>query len=545
MANRSLVITALGLLTAVILSACSQQASTAPTTSTKTWSRMEGDVISTMDPSISTDAISGQALTDTMDGLYRYVGAKLVPSVATKVVTPTNNGLTYTFTLRKSTWTDGTPVTAADFAYSWTRTVNPATKSQYAYLFSGVKNADAIMAGQAEPDTLGVRAVNATTFEVTMERPVPYFNSMLTHSAFLPESEAAVKKYGAKYGTNADSILTNGPYTLKDWNGTSNTWTEVKNPKYWNAKNVGVDTIKVQVVLDPATALNLYNTNKLDDVALSGQQAGQAKSNPAYVGLKQSTTAYLELNQTKIAAFKNQQIRQAFSYAIDRNAFIQKVLNNGSLPATGVTPSGLASAPGDSNADFATAAATTTKAYTAYSPSKAKASFEAGMKALGLTELSVELLTDDSELAKQTAEYLQSTLETNLPGLTINIATVPFKTRLTRSQEGQFDLVMSLWGADFPDPITFLDLFTSDNSYNNGNWSNADYDRLIQASKTTDANNPAERWADLLQAQRILTEQQGVVPLYQRVAAHLTRQTISGMTYSPANQYNFVGASLK
>lgn len=529
----------------LLLMACSPTATAPTTTATTTWSRMESDVIATMDPSLATDSISAQALTDTMDGLYRYEGPKLVPSLATKVVSPTNNGLTYTFTLRNSTWSDGSALTANDFVYSWRRTVNPATKSEYAYLFSGIKNADAIVAGDAQPNTLGVRAVNAHTFEVTMERPVPYFNSMLTHFAFLPESQTAVEKYGAKYGTSSSTILTNGPYTLTDWNGTSNTWTEQKNARYWNASKVGIDTIKVQVVKDPATALNLYNTGKLDDVVLTGQQAAQATSSPDYVALKQSRTTYLHLNETKIAAFKNLQIRQAFSYAIDRPTFIAQVLKNGSLPATGVTSSGLAVDPEDGKTDFAAVAASTTQAYTTYDPAKARSSFEAGMQAIGQTSLNLELLTDDTEVAKQTAEYLQNTLESNLPGLKLTIVTVPFKTRIQRSRDGQFDVVISGWGADFPDPITFLDLFTTGNSYNDGNWSNADYDRLIQASKTTNANDPVARFADMVQAQTILTEQQGAVPLYQQVAVHLRRQTITGLTYSPASTYNFVGASLK
>ena len=157
----------------------------------------------------------------------------------------------------------------------------------------------------------------------------------------------------------------------------------------------------------------------------------------------------------------------------------------------------------------------------------------------------MELLTDDTTNAKRSAEYFQSALEQNLPGIKVTIATVPFKTRLSRSQNGQFDMVITAWSADFPDAISFLDLFTSDNAYNDGKWSNAEYDALIKQSKTTDANNPTARWNTLLKAQELLTKEQGVVPLYQRVQTTLQRKTISGLKYNPTNSYDFVNAKVK
>ena len=525
-----------------ILAACGGSKSSS--TSSNTWNRMESDVISTMDASKNTDAISGQALNDTMEGLYHYEGTKLTPGLATKVTKATNNGLTYTYKLRKSTWSDGSKLTAQDFVYGWKRTVDPATKAQYAYLFSGIKNADAIMAGKMKADTLGVKAINDQTFEVTLEKPIPYFNTMLTNPAFFPQSEKAVKKYGAKYGTNSKAILTNGAYTLSGWNGTGNSWTETKNPKYWNAKNIHIKTIKTQVVKDSSTALNLYNSKKLDQVTLGGQQAASAKSNKDYKALKQTSAFYLELNEKKVPAFKNVKIRQAISYALDRDQYIKKVLNDGSLASTGVTPAGLMSDPSDSSVDFAKTAAKGTSQYTKYDPAKAKALFKEGLKEVGQSSLNLELMTDDTTNAKTTAEYLQNVLEKNLPGMKVTTATVPFKTRLTRSSSGQFDMVITAWGADFPDAISFLDLFTSDNSYNDGKWSNAQYDALIKKSKTTDATNATARWNDLVEAQQLLTKDMGVVPIYQRVLSTLQSPKISGLTYSPANSFNYTGAKL-
>jgi oligopeptide transport system substrate-binding protein len=528
-----------------LLTACSTSSKSSSGASAKTtWSRMEGDIISTMDPSMITDAISGQAATDTMDGLYRYDGSDLQPAVAKSVAKPTDNGTVYTYNLRNSKWSNGDDVTASDFVFAWRRTVDPATKSQYAYLYSGVKNADKIMAGKAKASTLGVKALSKDKLQVTLEHPIPYFNTMLVNPAFFPQSEKAVGEYGKKFGTQSKYLVFNGPYKLTGWNGTNNSWKEVKNPTYWNANNVHIDQINVTAIKDPSTAMNLYQSGKLDDASLTGDQAAVAKSKPDYQGVKQASTFYLELNEKKIPAFKNTKIRQAIGMSINREEYIKKVLQDGSIDAPNVTPQGLAQDP-STKEDFSKEAAKGYSQYTQYNPKEAKTLWTAGLKEANLKTLSVELLTDDTDNAKKSGEYLQNTLEKNLPGLKVTIATVPFKTRLSRSQNGQFDMVMGGWSADFPDPITFLDLFTTDGSYNDGKWSNAQYDKLIEQSKTTYATDAEKRWQALIQAQQILTKEQGIIPIYQRVQAHLVNPKVQNLKTAPGGSYNFVGVTLK
>ncbi|KRL08885.1 oligopeptide ABC superfamily ATP binding cassette transporter, substrate-binding lipoprotein [Schleiferilactobacillus perolens DSM 12744] len=530
-----------------LLSACSgnKSSSTGSTGAKTTWSRMEGDIISTMDPSLITDAISGQAATDTMAGLYRYDGSDLQPDLATAVVKPTNSGKTYTFKIRNAKWSNGDAITANDFVFGWRRTVDPATKSQYAYLYSGIENADAIMAGKKKASTLGIKAVNKSTVEVTLEHAIPYFETMLVNPAFFPQSEKAVDQYGSKYGTQSKYLVFSGPYKLVGWNGTNNSWKETKNDSYWDKKNVHIDQINVTAIKDPSTAYNLFKSGKLDDASLTGDQAAQAKSDPSYQGVKQASTFYLEMNEKKIPAFKNTKIRQAISMTINREEYIKKVLQDGSIVAPNLTPSGLATDPATKK-DFSAEAAKTGSQYTKYNPKEATKLWTEGLKEAGLKDLNIELLTDDGENSKKTGEYLQNTFEKNLPGLKVSISTVPFKTRLARSTAGQFDMVMGGWSADFPDPITFLDLFTSNNSYNRGKWSNAEYDKLIDESKTTYANNAEKRWDVLLQAQELLTKEQGVIPIYQRVQAHLVKQgKISGLKTTPGGAYDFVGATVK
>ncbi|KRM71614.1 peptide ABC transporter substrate-binding protein [Lacticaseibacillus brantae] len=527
---------------ALFLVACGGNQSSS-STDTKTWSRMEGDVISSMDSAVVTDAISGQALVDTMDGLYRYAGSDLQPAMASKIVTPTNDGKTYTFKLRDAKWSNGDPVTAQDFVFAWKRAIDPKTKSQYAYLFSGIVNADDIMAGKKAASTLGVKAIDDKTFEVTLDHAIPYFGTMMVNPVFFPQNQKVVEKAGKNYGTNSDNIVSNGPFILKNWNGTGNSWNEVKNKDYWNAKNVKLNKINVQVIKDPSTAMNLYQSGKLDDATLSGAQAAQAKTMKDVTALKQATTFYLELNEKKTPALKNEKLRQAISMSLNRKEFIDKVLQDSSVAPTGLVPENLAKNP-TTGEDFSKEAAKTTSQYTKYDKTEAKKLWSEGLKETNVKSLNLELLTDDTDVAKKSSEYFQSALE-DLPGLKLTISSVPFKTRLTRSQNGQFDMVISAWGADFPDPITFLDMFTSSNSYNNGKWSNADYDKLIADSKGKDATNPEARWNDLLKAQEILTKEQGIIPIYQRAQTHLVNKKMHDLQYSPANMYNFVNAYLK
>jgi oligopeptide transport system substrate-binding protein len=523
------------------LSACGQKKQA---TSTTTWNRMEANSIITMDTSLMTDAVSGQALVDTMDGLYRYSGQKLEPAIAKSIAKPTNKGLTYTISLKHTKWSNGDPLTAQDFVYAWKRTIDPATKSQYAYLYSGIKNADDIMAGKKSADTLGIKALSDYKLEITLDRAMPYFKTMMVAPPFFPQNSKVVKKYGKKYGTNAKDLLTNGPYTLKGWDGNSDQWTEVKNKNYWNAKNVHIKTLHVQVVKEPSTAMNLYNDNKLDQATLSGATALQAKKMSAYTPQKRSATAYMVLNQKRSKVLRNLKVRQALAMAFNRQQFIKKVLNDGSTPATGVVPAGLSADP-STGEDFAKESAAGTTAYTSYNKAKAQKLWNEGLKELGVTKVTLEMLTNDTEAARHNAEYFKGVYEANLPGLTVKITTMPQQSAIQASKDGDFDLGLTAWGADFPDPINFLNLFTTGASGNDGGYSNKAYDKLITESGTTYAQNDTKRWDTLIQAQKLLTKDVGVVPIYQQIQVTLQRHSIHNLKYSPTSTYDFVNAYLK
>lgn len=501
------------------------------------------DTIPTMDPSTCTDLIGGQALYDTQEGLYRYHGKQLQPGISTKIVKPTNGGLTYTFPLRKNAqWSDGSPVTAEDFVYGWQRTVNPKTKSQYAYIYNGIKNAQDINAGKKPVSSLGVKALNKHTLQVTLDKPMPYFNKLIMNPVFSPQSKKMVQQAGKKYGTDSKDLAYNGPYKLENWSGPNNSWTEVKNDKYWNAKNVKVKKINFQVTKDTTTSMNLFQSKKLDYTQINGDNAKQMKSDKHFNTQPQTSTYYFEFNQKKNPMLKNAKIRQAMSMSINRRQLTKKVLGSGT-PATSLVPAGMSNDPATKQ-DFNTEVAPSGRVATQYNPNQAKELWKQGLAETGMTgkDVKITLLGDDSAISKQQDEFLQNNLE-QLPGLKISLNNVPFKTRLSRSANGDFDMTVSSWTADFPDPLTFLQLFKTGNTENYGKWSNQQFDALLDKSANQDANNVNARWHDLEQAQNILNKEQGVVPLYQISQAYLKSDRLSGLDYGPLGMFN--NASLK
>ncbi|MFD0898636.1 peptide ABC transporter substrate-binding protein [Loigolactobacillus binensis] len=497
----------------------------------QTFKMMVPTELTSMDNSKTTDLYAATIQNNTGEGLYRLTSKnKAVPALAKSVVKSTNNGLQYTFHLRHSKWSNGTPVTAQDFVYSWQRTVTPKTSSQYAFLFEGIKNAAAIADGKKQPSELGVKAIDDYTLQVTMEKPVPYFDLLMANPTFFPQNKKVVEKYGSEYGTTSAKQVYNGPFKLTKWNGTNLKWTLVKNKDYWDKRKVKLNKIQYQTVKDPSTALNLYQSGDLDDVTLSSEMAKQSANNKDKVIRKMASTFYLEYNQKKIPAFKNKKIRQAISLTINRQKLAKDVLSDGSTAAKGYVPEGLANDPKNGKDFSAEAQGAAEKAAVAYNMKKAKKLWAEGKKEVGIKKLNVELMGDDKDSSKKILEYMQNSME-KLPGLKVTNQNLPFKTRLSRSVDGKFDMVMTAWNGDFGDPITFMDLLTSTNSYNNGKWRNASYDKNVSASKNANAANPDARWQNLLDAENTLMTEQGVAPVYQQNEFHLVNSKVKGIVY--------------
>ncbi|ADY84399.1 Oligopeptide binding protein [Lactobacillus delbrueckii subsp. bulgaricus 2038] len=469
------------LASAALLAACGSNSSKESSSSKKTLNWMDSAEIPTMDLSKATDAASFNQISNTMEGLYRLgKNSKLEKALATSEKV-SKDGKTYTYTLRKSKWSDGSELTAKDFVYSWRRTVDPKTASQYSYLFSGIKNADAIVAGKKKPETLGIKAVGKYKLVITLERRIAYFDKLMGFAVFFPQSEKAVTKYGSKYGTASKYMLYNGPFKQTGWTGSNLSWKMVKNPYYWDKKNVKLDTITWSVQKTPSTSYNLYQSNKLDYTGLDASQTKQLKNQKGYVTLNQGATFYLQFNIAKNKYLANTNIRKALSLAVDRKGLTSSLGGN-SVPANTLTPTQLTDVNGE---DYTKRISKSAESFYPASTNKKEAVkyLNRGLKELGVSKFSFKILSDDTDSGKKTTEFLQSTFESTFGSkVSVSVQNLPFKTRLSRSTSGNFDVVVSGWSANFADPISFLDLFTSTNPENNGKWNNTSYDKLIADS---------------------------------------------------------------
>ncbi|MDR3240834.1 MAG: peptide ABC transporter substrate-binding protein [Lactobacillaceae bacterium] len=517
----------------IILGSSLATVATVPTASAagyKTINWTETADLGTMDPSVVTDVVSFDALQASGEGLYRN-DKKQKPQLAlAKSVDESADGLTYTFHLRSGLkWANGDALTAQDFVYGWQRTNDPKTASQYAYLFSGIKNADAIQNGEdTDLSSLGVKAVDDTTLEVSLEKPMPQLKAILTMAQFYPQNKNFVEKVGKKYGTAAKYTLANGPFILKGWTGSNNKYSFVKNDKYYDAKAVKSKKIVVQTVKDQNTGYNLYKSGKVDFTNLSADQVTASKKNKAYKVIPQATTFYLQFNEEK-AEFANTKIRQAISYSIDRSQMAKKILTGTATPADTFTSTDLAIDP-NTGKDFAKSSAV--KGAIAYNAKKAATLYKEGLKELGKKNITFTLTTDDTDGAKKTAQFIQAQVQKNMKGSKVEVQTVPFKQRLNLSSTKKYDVVISAWGADYADPSSFLDLYTSDSSFNEGSWKNADYDALMAKASGADVLDPDARYKDMTEAEQIIEKEVGVAPLYYRSYAVLLNPSVKDVITS-------------
>ncbi|KRM95394.1 oligopeptide-binding protein [Liquorilactobacillus aquaticus DSM 21051] len=506
--------------------------------------------LQTMDPAHASDTTSMQLLENTGEGFLQLgKDSKIEKELATKITT-SKDGLAYTFTLRKNAkWSNGKPLTAKDFVYGWQRTINPKTASEYAYLYSGIKNADAIMNGKKNYKELGIKSLGKYKVRVTLEHRISYFKLLMAMPVFYPQNQQAVEKYNSKYGTSAAKTISNGPFVLKGWKGTNGNWKLVKNSKYWDKKSVHLSSINFRVVKSPSTGLNLFQTGKLDQTQLLGSQVANEKKSKNYVLNKSATSIYLQFNlknptdSSLKAAFNNPNIRKALSLALDRNQLTKKVLSDGSLPAKGFVTADLAKNP-KTGQDFAAQAYV--KKSVAYNSTQAKQYWEKGLKQLGVSKLKIGLLSDDDDTSKQTAEFIQSKWESLLPELSVDVQNIPKTVRLDRSEKGNFDIVISGWGADFSDPITFLNLYQAGNSGDVGGYDNSVYNKLIDEINNNPSNNELIRWNNMVKAEKILMNDQVTIPLYQKSNSFLQNEKIKNMIVNTAGPaHNYKGVYLK
>lgn len=494
--------------------------------------------ISTMDPALAADTTSTLAMNQVYEGLYT-VGKddEFVLGVAKEEPVISDDLTTYTFKLRDDAkWSDGSQVTAEDFVYGWQQIVTPSIGSPNADVMVGViKNAKEIYEDGADPKTLGVKAIDATTLEVQLERPVPYLKSLLTFAIFYPKKETFITEQGKDFATSSEKLLYNGPFVMEGWEAFADEWTYKPNAEYWDKDTVKLDSASVQVIKTPSTAVNLFESGEVDVVnKLTSEYAKNYKDNASFLPVEQYVTFFLKLNAErngKKTPLDNKDLRQAIAQSFDKEAFVTNILGDGSTPTDHLIPKGQTKDPASGD-DF-TEVAGKTNTYLTYNPEGAKKSLELAKKDLG-DKIELEFLTDDTEVAKTSAEFFSNQIETNLPGVKINIVQAPFTVRVERDQKKDYDIELSGWGTDYRDPMTVMRIFVTNNSSGGITYSNPVYDQLINDSREKDAGDVDKRFDNFIKAENELINKDTVIaPIYNRSLAILANQNIKDMYWHP------------
>ncbi len=483
--------------------------------------------VASMDPQIATDGTSFEVIAAITEGLYS-VDAEGSPILAiAESVVKSEDGLTYTFKLRDAKWSNGDAVTAKDFVFAWKRLVNPEVASEYAFIMgvAGVKNADAISAGEKPLDDLGVKAEDDKTLVVMLDVPVPYFESLMSFPSFLPMNEAFFTAKGDSYGTSPSTLLANGPFKVTAYEPAATTISLEKNPDYWDAANVKVSGLDFQVIKDSQQAMLSYQNGDLDVATLSGEQVEQFKGDPEFKNVVAGYLWYISPNQL-VKGLENQNLRKALALSYDKDAIANNILKDGSIPANFPVPKQLATGP--NGKDFRDGAGT----YLETDKVKAKEFFDKALKELGVTSLSYTMLVEDTEASINVAQFIQSEMQTTLPGLKVELQTMPKKNRVERMQQGDYELVLTRWGPDYADPMTYLDMWTTGSSNNYGSWSNPAYDAVIESAKKGElALDVDARWKALQDVEKIVMDEAVILPVYQKGDAVMIKTGVDNIEF--------------
>ncbi|HZH59536.1 MAG TPA: peptide ABC transporter substrate-binding protein [Metabacillus sp.] len=509
---------------------------------------LETSEIPSMDSVMAQDAASFTALANVMEGLYRLdQNQEAVPGMADGKPEVSEDGLVYTVKLKDAKWSNGDPVTAEDFVFAWQRAIDPETASPYGpYMMEGkIKGAKEITEAAAagkdyDLNSLGVKAIDEKTLEITLEKPVPYFESLMAFGTFYPQNKKFVEEQGDKYASSADTLVYNGPFVMTEWGGTTATeWTMAKNTEYWDADTVSLETIQYNVLKDPQAAANAYETGEADITGkLASDIVPQYEGDPNLVKWLEPTIFWIKMNQQN-EALANENIRRAIATAFNKEDLTTSILNNGSVPANYAVPAGFVEHP-ETGEDFREANGD----MLTYNVEEAKKLWEQGLKEIGKDSVELVYLGGDTETSKKTDAYIKDQLEKNLPGLKIDVQSVPFSVRLDRDVKMDYDLQFAGWGPDYQDAISFSDLWITDGGNNKMAYSNEKYDKLLEDAQYTYATDPAKRFEALQEAEKVVLEEDAALaPVYQRSSNVLVADKVEGFTYhfiGPEYSYKWV-----
>lgn len=524
---KKLVSAACSALMIVSLAACGGSNDSAKTESSKTGSNYvtlakENDVIS-MNTAYATDGMSFEMIAATIEGLESMdKDGNVIPALAESYEL-SDDDLVYTFKLRDANWSNGDPVTANDFVFAWNETIrNP--EAEYAYLFgpdgANVAGAEAILSG--EDETLGIKAIDDKTLEVTLAKKTPYFLSLMSFPVFYPINEEFYKEQGKDYALTADALIANGPFKLVSWTKGSNLEFE-KNEDYWDADNVKVDGMHVNIVPEASTSALDFESGNTDFTKLNSTLVDKYKDSDAYDSYLEGYLWYLQFNLEN-DVLKNENVRKAIATVVDRDNLVENVLKDGSITNSGFVPADFSTGP--DGKDYVATGKDYYPAVGEEALKEAQKYWDKALKELKTDSVTLSLLFESSDPAKPAAEFIQSQLQ-QLDGLTIDMVVQEKENRIEMQKKGDFDICLTRWGPDYADPTTYLNLMITGNAYNYGNYSNKKYDELLK--QAAEAPTDEERWELLHEAEDLLMEDTPVVGIFQVGGAALVNPDVTGI----------------
>lgn len=436
------------------------------------------------------------------------------------------DGLTWTFHLRDHQWSDGQPVTADDFIFSWRRILDAKTAASYAYYLYAIKNAEAVNTGKMPPTELGATAPDAKTIVVTLEHPAPYLVEYMTHASTFPVPRHVVEAKGDQW-TRAGNYVGNSAYSLVEWVPNDHITLE-KNPRFYDAANVKVDRIVFYPTMDYTAALRRMRAGELDvQVRLPPREIDYLRANMAETLrlTPQLTTEFLALNQTK-KPFDDKRVREALALAVDREALTSKIRKMDEPAAYSFVPPGIANYPGVAGFPFRSMPmadrvkrAQDLMRQAGYGPNnRLKANYD-------IRSSAPDALRDPAAIQAMWREiYVDADIRQN--------DTAVFYAKV---REGDFEIGQAAWGADFNDSTNFLELLRTGNANNYGRYSNPKFDALLnQANQEVDIT---KRGQVLAEAEQLALDDYPVVPTLFWVTGGLVRPYVKNWDANPRDTH--------
>ncbi len=489
-----------------------------------------GDEVQSLDPHKIEGVPEANVSYDLLEGLViNDSNGQPVPGVAESW--DNKEGKIWTFHLRNTAkWSNGEPVTAQDFVYSWQRLADPKTASPYAsYLQYGhLENIDEIIAGKKKPDQLGVKALDAHTLQVTLTESVPYFYKLLIHPSMSPVYKPAIEKFGEKW-TQPENWIGNGAYKLQE-HVINERIVVVRNPQYWDNADTKLDKVTFLPIPSEVSDVNRYFSNGGSDMTYTNLPIELFKKlqrdNPKELHVDPYLcTYYYEINNQK-APFTDPRVRTALKLGLDRDIMVNKVLAQGQQPAYSYTPPAI------------DGANVSRPEWFGWSQEKRNAEAKKLLAEAGYTSdkpLTFELLYNTSDLHKKLAIAAASIWKKNL-GVNIKLNNQEWKTFLDTRHQGTFDVARAAWCADYNEPTSFLNTMLSGSSNNTSHYKSAAFDKAMAAA--TAASDEKTRSASYTEAEKILDKDSVIAPVFYYANTRLVKPYVGG--YSGKDPLNYV-----